>query len=80
MTLRTDMKPWVTEALGRLSGEATIDSVAEDIWVHHEADIRAHTKGLWTWQYEMRWAAQSLQDSDGTLIKTGRTWKLVKYP
>ena len=62
------LKSWIVDALEELDGEATIVQVAYVIWRDHEDDLRAMGDLFYTWQYDMRWAAQTLRDG-GTLVK-----------
>ncbi|MDT8446986.1 MAG: hypothetical protein RRB13_08885 [bacterium] len=58
---RAELKEWVKEALTALGGTSAIRPIAQHIWEHHEADLR--TSGLlYTWQYDMRWAATVLRN------------------
>jgi len=66
MTTRDDMKEWVLEALRSAGGRAWPKDVAKYIWDNYEADLRGSGSLLYTWQYDVRWAAQSLRDR-GTL-------------
>ena len=62
MAFREDLKDWVREALGELGGRASINDVARQIWLHHENDLRNAGEYFYSWQYDMRWAAQRLRD------------------
>jgi hypothetical protein len=62
MPFKDDLKQWVLEAIDAHHGRANLVDVAKHIWDHHEADLRGHGEGFYTWQYDMRWAAQSLRD------------------
>lgn len=78
MATKADLKPCVIEALTALNGGGRVIEVAKRIWQEHEDDLR-HSGGLfYTWQYDMRWAAQDLQD-EGKLSKAGknRSWVLT---
>ena len=61
------MKEWVWRALDAKGGKAQIVDVAKHIWTHHQADLTASGKMLYTWQYDMRWAATQLRQ-DGRMI------------
>ena len=82
MASRSDMIEWVHKALKDAGGEATILFLAKEIWSEHEAEIRSSGKFLYTWQYDMRWAAHELR-KQGRMAsaKTTRrgTWALPKY-
>jgi len=61
---RDTLVDWVHEALEGLGGSAKIPEVAKYIWEHHEAELRAAEEPLfYTWQYDIRWAAQKLRDN-----------------
>ena len=53
----------VEESLKCLEGAAPLVEVAKDVWKHHEAQLRASCDLFYTWQYDMRWAAQRLWDA-----------------
>ena len=60
-------------------GSASIPEVAEHIWRNHEAELRRSGDLFYTWQYDMRWAAQSLRDEGILASKKGTrsgTWDL----
>lgn len=63
MATREDMKSWVILALMSLGGKAWPSDVAKYIWDNYEADLRSSGKLLYTWQYDARWAAQSLRNA-----------------
>lgn len=75
MTTKSDLKHWVLAALRNLGGSGRVVEVAKQIWKDHESDLRAADDLFYTWQYDMRWAAQELQQ-EGKLSKGGkdRTW------
>ncbi|MBX3560835.1 MAG: hypothetical protein KF780_03385 [Sphingomonas sp.] len=62
MGFRENLKEWVKEALGELGGRASINEVARQIWLDHEADLKSAGDYFYSWQYDMRWAAQRLRD------------------
>ena len=63
MTTRENMKEWVLVALTSLGGRGWPKAVAKYIWEHYEIDLRESGSLLYTWQYDVRWAAQSLRDA-----------------
>lgn len=63
MISREDLKVWVLAAIKANGGRATIVQVARYIWENHEAELRSSGELFYTWQYDMRWAAQRLRDS-----------------
>lgn len=66
MATREDMKNWVIQALKSLGGKGWPKDIAKYIWDHYESDLRRSGGLLYTWQYDVRWAAQSLRN-EGTL-------------
>ena len=58
---REDLQLWVREALARLGGSGSIVAVAKEIWLKHESDLRDAGDQFYTWQYDMRWAAERLR-------------------
>ena len=63
MASRLDLQDWVIQALRARGGRASIVSVAEHIWTHHEKDLRSSGDLFFTWQYDMRWACTRLRES-----------------
>ena len=58
---RIIMKKWVLEALKSLGGKATIIEVAKEIWDKNWPTIEKTGDLRYTWQYDMRWAADILR-------------------
>jgi hypothetical protein len=61
MASKADLRDWVLVAVKSAGGKAKIVEVSKHIWDHHEADLRASGDLFYTWQYDMRWAAQELR-------------------
>ena len=61
MATKNDLKSWVIQALKEQGGSARIPEVAKHIWDNHEAELRASGDLFYTWQYDMRWAADRLR-------------------
>ena len=76
MTIRADLEQWILDAVASYGGNAKIVEIAEFIWKNHQGEISGYPKGLYTWQYDMRWASQSLRDQ-GKLKKSGGIWSKV---
>jgi hypothetical protein len=55
------LQDWVREALKRLGGSAPLVEVAKQIWSAHEQELRSAGDLFYTWQYDMRWAAERLR-------------------
>ena len=80
MTIREDLQSWVTDALNGNGGQATLVQVAKHIWENHEAELRQSGNLLYTWQYDMRWAANVLRHKKiMKSVETSNrgTWELV---
>jgi hypothetical protein len=75
------LQVWVVEALEDLGGSAPLIDVSRTIWERHEQDLRDSDELFFTWQYDMRWAANQLRTS-GKLkqVKASRSglWELAK--
>jgi hypothetical protein len=57
-----DLETWLLEAIRDLGGRATIPRICERIWRDHEDELRRSGDLFYTWQYDIRWAAQRLRD------------------
>ena len=80
MATREDMKVWVISGLTSLGGRAKPSEVAKYIWDNHESDLMGSGALLYTWQYDVRWAAQSLRNSGKLKAVHGRRdlpWELT---
>jgi hypothetical protein len=75
MSLRADLEQWTLDALNRLGGSGKIVPIAREIWESHQTDIAKYPNGMFTWQYDMRWAGQSLAKK-GRLSQTKGVWSL----
>lgn len=77
---RHALKGWVLEALRHIGGAASIVEVCRHVWLTHEAELRASGDLFFTWQYDIRWAAQYLRNS-GRLAAVGgdrrKPWELT---
>ncbi|BCM25316.1 hypothetical protein [Methyloradius palustris] len=62
MATRQNMKVWVIAALKSLGGKGWPKDVAQYIWFHYETELKKSGSLLYTWQYDVRWAAQSLRN------------------
>ncbi len=73
MSLRAELEGWILDALRRAGGSARIVPIAKDVWTHHEGDIAKYSSGLFTWQYDMRWAGESLA-KQGKIVRAAGVW------
>ena len=76
MSIRGDLEPWILDALRLHARKANVTAIAKYVWDNHEADIRAKGNALYTWQYDLRWAGQALQDR-GLILKMRSHWELI---
>ncbi|WP_210416820.1 hypothetical protein [Microcella pacifica] len=63
MANRNEFRAFVVEALRALGGSATVLEVTKQVWQVHEADLRHSGDLFYTWQYDIRWAAQYLRNN-----------------
>ena len=61
MAKKSDLDSWVRRALYQKGGRGTVVAVAEQISGTHEAELRESGDLFYTWQYDMRWAANRLR-------------------
>lgn len=64
---KKDLQAWVMEAIESLGGGGTVVEVSREVWRRHEEDLRDAGDLFYTWQYDIRWAAQALRD-EGKLM------------
>ncbi|BCP51623.1 hypothetical protein K32_02400 [Kaistia sp. 32K] len=72
--MREKLKQWVLQAVDHRGGKASIVDVARHIWAEHEAELKSAGDLFYTWQYDMRWAAQKLRDDGILAIDRNRHW------
>jgi len=80
MATKEHLKQWVLEALNELGGSGTVVEVCQVVWRRHEADLRQSGSLFYTWQYDIRWAAQQLRDDGRLQLKGGKRggpWELA---
>ena len=58
---RDNLQLWVVDALKSHGGRGTIVQVCKHIWEHHEGQLRTSGDLFFTWQYDVRWAANILR-------------------
>lgn len=78
---RYALKGWVLEALRQLGGAGSIVQVCQRVWQMHEAELRASGDLFYTWQYDIRWAAQYLRNEAYLKSVNGdrrSLWELTK--
>ena len=52
---------WIIEALRWLGGSATIVEMCKRVWERHQSDLQNSGELFYTWQYDIRWAANRLR-------------------
>ncbi len=76
---REDLEDIVFQAVASYGGSATLIEVARYVWNKHEADLRKSGNLFFTWQYDVRWAAQQLRNAgkfkDSKTVVRGR-WEI----
>lgn len=79
MATKGELTDWVIEALTELRGSGSVVEVSKVVWRRHEQDLRASGDLFYTWQYDLRWAAQKLRNSGRLRPAQGRRsgpWQL----
>jgi hypothetical protein len=61
MASKYDLAEWLVEALKANGGKGTIVTLCKQIWKNHENELRASGDLFYTWQYDVRWAANELR-------------------
>jgi hypothetical protein len=78
---KEDLETWVHAALRAYGGSAKLLEVSKHIWRHHQAELSESGDLFFTWQYDMRWAANRLR-SKGTMKVVSASpkgvWELSK--
>lgn len=80
MATKQDLDEWILDAIGSAGGAAQPIDVARHVWAEHESDLRDSGDLFYTWQYDLRWAAQRLRDAGHLKPKAGQrrgTWDLA---
>jgi len=80
MANKYDLETWLVDTLRMLGGEAPIARICEQVWRAHEPELRTSGDLFFTWQYDIRWAAQRLRDQR-ILVPNGQaprgSWRLA---
>ena len=63
MIARYAFRGFVVEALRSLGGSGSVLDVTKYVWQVHEQDLRQSGDLFYTWQYDVRWAAQFLRNN-----------------
>jgi hypothetical protein len=82
MASKADLRDWVMEAIDALGGGGTVVEVCREVWNRHESDLEMSGDLFFTWQYDIRWAAQDLRDQ-GRLMSASEAprgvWALASH-
>ncbi|MFQ5736699.1 MAG: hypothetical protein ACE5GY_07535 [Thermodesulfobacteriota bacterium] len=62
MAKKEDLQDWPLKALAALGGSASIVKICEYIWENYKNELRESGDLFYTWQYDIRWAAQELRN------------------
>jgi hypothetical protein len=80
MATKHDLRRWIIESLADLGGSGSVVEVSKVMWAAHEAELRESGDLYYTWQYDVRWAAQALRN-EGKLAPADRSrskpWRLA---
>ncbi len=80
MTTRDDLMDWIVICLKSRGGKGWPKDVSKYIWDHYEPQLKASGDLLYTWQYDVRWAAQNLRNKGILKAVHGRRdlpWELT---
>ena len=61
MVDKVDLQGWVKDYLRERGGEGSIVDVCRWVWKRHENGLRSSGDMFFTWQYDIRWAADKLR-------------------
>lgn len=73
---RDDFKLLILAALKEYKGQAKIHQVCEHVWTHNSSQIMESKQVLYTWQYDIRWAANKLRRENKIVSEPRGYWKL----
>jgi len=62
MYTKYDLVEWLLKALRKNGNEGTIVELCKIIWEYHENDLKNAGNLFYTWQYDVRWAADELRE------------------
>ncbi len=81
MVSKKTLEDWVYKGIKANNGSATIVEVAKYIWNNHQKELSTSGDIFFTWQYDMRWAAQNLRKAGlcGLVSKSPvNKWTIIK--
>lgn len=74
---RNDFVGLLPKILVGLGRRATVVQVCKYIWEHYEEEIRNSGDFFYTWQYDVRWAADTLRKRGVIKLGRNRAWELI---
>lgn len=79
MATKGDLEAWLVEALKILGGSAAVAKVCKVVWERHQTDLIDSGDLLFTWQYDIRWAALNARKNGSLLAHDPkvREWTLA---
>ena len=61
MARKENLRKWLIEALKAHNGSASIVEICKYVWKNYENELRRSGDLFFTWQYDIRWAADQLR-------------------
>ncbi|TES48994.1 hypothetical protein E2L07_17545 [Halalkalibacterium halodurans] len=61
MLHKEELQHMVKEALESAGGSANIVTISKYVWSHYETELKESGDLFYTWQYDIRWAANELR-------------------
>jgi hypothetical protein len=58
---KQNLQLWIVDSLKVSGGHGTVVQISKYIWDHHESDLKDSQELFYTWQYDVRWAANALR-------------------
>ena len=79
---KQDLPQYVTNALIALGGSGSIVQVCKHIWENEVSLIPPNQRNdlFYTWQYDVRWAAQTLRNNNLSHILSTGIWAIGPKP
>jgi len=74
---RDDFVDLLPKILADLGKRATVVQVCKYIWQRYEQELRNSDDFFYTWQYDVRWAADTLRKRGVIKLSRNRTWELT---
>jgi hypothetical protein len=75
---KKDLEQCVVEALEELGGSGSVVDVSKVVWRRYEPELRGSGDLFYTWQYDIRWAAQKLRDRGKLRLAGKRKWEIMR--